>query len=307
MNLSKKVKTALDETRLLILGAQILLGFQLQGVFQERFASLSFTARLLDCLGQLLMTITVGLLIAPSMHHLIAEHGEDTKRLLRITSLYAGLALLPFAISVGLSLYIVFELDSGAVAGIIAGAAFFALAMLLWYALAWLVKMLNGKRAMNRSETVTPLSARIEQMLTEARVILPGAQALLGFQLVVTLTRTFELLPESSRMLHMAALCSVAVATILLMVPAALHRISFAGENTESFFRMGSWFVMIAPAPLASGIAADLYVASTQASGSMALGAAIGLASLVALVTFWYTVPFYVRTTRPATRSFSKN
>ena len=29
----------------------------------------------------------------------------------------------------------------------------------------------------------TPLHAKIEQMLTEARVILPGAQALFGFQL----------------------------------------------------------------------------------------------------------------------------
>ena len=138
--LSKKVKTALDETRLLILGAQILLGFKLQGVFQERFASLSHTAQLLDCLDQLLMAITVGLLIAPSMHHLIAENGEDTQRLLRVTTLYAGVALFPFAISVGLSLYIVFEQNYGAVVGITAGTAFFSLAILLWYGLEWLVK-----------------------------------------------------------------------------------------------------------------------------------------------------------------------
>lgn len=146
-------------------------------------------------------------------------------------------------------------------------------------------------------ETITPLSKKIDQMLTEARVILPGAQALLGFQLVVTLTRTFEQLSEVSRVLHMAALCSVALATILLMAPAALHRISFAGENTENFFRMGSWFVMIAPAPLALGIAADLYVATTQASNSTVLGTAMGLASLVALVMFWFAIPLYIRIT----------
>ena len=39
-DLRKKVKTALDETRLLILGAQVLFGFQLNGVFQEAFAGL---------------------------------------------------------------------------------------------------------------------------------------------------------------------------------------------------------------------------------------------------------------------------
>ena len=40
MKLSEKVKIALDETRILILGAQILLGFGFRGVFSERFDEL---------------------------------------------------------------------------------------------------------------------------------------------------------------------------------------------------------------------------------------------------------------------------
>ena len=39
---------------------------------------------------------------------------------------------------------------------------------------------------------------------------------------------------------------------------AVLHRISFAGEDTPSFFMIGSWFVILAPAPLAIGIAGIL-------------------------------------------------
>jgi len=35
MELAKLVKTALDETRMLVLGAQILLGFELSGVFRD--------------------------------------------------------------------------------------------------------------------------------------------------------------------------------------------------------------------------------------------------------------------------------
>jgi len=34
-----------------------------------------------------------------------------------------------------------------------------------------------------------PFSGQIDQMLTEARVILPGSQALLGFQLAIVLTQ----------------------------------------------------------------------------------------------------------------------
>jgi hypothetical protein len=39
--LERKLKTALDESRLLILGAQVLFGFQFQSVFQDRFVELA--------------------------------------------------------------------------------------------------------------------------------------------------------------------------------------------------------------------------------------------------------------------------
>jgi uncharacterized protein DUF6328 len=87
-------------------------------------------------------------------------------------------------------------------------------------------------------------------MLTEARVIIPGAQALLGFQLTVTLTRAFEQLPFESKLAHAAALCCIALSIILLMAPAALHRISFGGEDSADFLRIGS---VSAPLPLALG------------------------------------------------------
>ena len=48
------------------------------------------------------------------------------------------------------------------------------------------------------AEKPTPLSTKVEQLLTEARVIIPGAQALLGFQFTVTLTRSFEQLPAGA-------------------------------------------------------------------------------------------------------------
>lgn len=76
MSLSRKVKTALDENRLLILGAQILFGFQFHGVFQESFAFLPSYARDLNSLALILMALTIGLLIAPSMQHRIVEEAR---------------------------------------------------------------------------------------------------------------------------------------------------------------------------------------------------------------------------------------
>ena len=82
-SLSKQVKIALDETRLLMLGAQVLFGFKLNGVFQEEFANLSVASRYVDCAGQVLMAMAIGLLVAPSMQHRIVENGEDTVRIHR--------------------------------------------------------------------------------------------------------------------------------------------------------------------------------------------------------------------------------
>src|SRR5205823_13962950 len=134
-------------------------------------------------------------------------------------------ALLPFGISLGLSIYIVFDHLYGSAAAVAAGVSFCIAAGLCWYCLEFVVKHLRGNEHMQRTdEKPTPLPAKIDQMLTEARVIIPGAQALLGFQLTVTLTRSFEQLSASSRLIHVVALCCVAVAIILLMTPAALHR-----------------------------------------------------------------------------------
>jgi hypothetical protein len=295
MSLRKKVKTALDETRLLILGAQVLFGFQFNGVFQDGFAELSPTVRLMNCAGQMLMVLAIGLLIAPSMQHRIVEQGEDTARIQRATSVLAGLALVPFQISLGLSIFVVFDRLYGTNVGIIAGALFCLVAGILWFALPLALRSSTGINAMQTAQEPTPLVARVEQMLTEARIILPGAQALLGFQLTVILTRSFEQLPAGSRFLHVAALCCVALATILLMTPAALHRIAFSGEDTPLFFRLGSWLVAAAPAPLALGISGDLYVAILKASASDELAEVLALAALAILGGLWYALPLALR------------
>jgi Family of unknown function (DUF6328) len=295
MSLSRKVKTALDENRLLILGAQVLFGFQFQAVFQEAFAELPSVSRGMNSVALTLMALTICLLIAPSMHHRIVEGGADTNRIHRVAGLFAGAALAPFGVSLGLDIFIVVEHVLGLFAAVIAGSAFCALAAVLWFILGLVLRFSLKVRAMPKKEEPTPLPTRIEQMLTEARVILPGAQALLGFQLAVTFTRSFGELDVVAKLVHVAALCCVALAVVLLMTPAALHRIAFRGEDTKSFLNLGSGFVLAAPIALALGLAGDMQVAigkATDASGSATI---IATVSFVVLMGFWYAVPLLLR------------
>ena len=90
-------------------------------------------------------------------------------------------------------------------------------------------------------------------MLTEARVIIPGGQALLGFQLIAVLTKAFNELPPTFKYIHCVGLSAVALSVILLMTPAALHRIGFQGEDDPAFFRIGSLLVVAGALDVVSG------------------------------------------------------
>ena len=69
------------------------------------------------------------------------------------------------------------------------------------------------------------LDEEIHHALTEIRMVLPGAQALLGFQFITLVLQEFEKLPDSMKITHLVSLSLMALAVILLMTPAADHRI----------------------------------------------------------------------------------
>jgi len=291
----KKVKIALDECRVLMLGAQILFGFHLRAVFEEQFASLPRASHVLYVFAFGAMAVVIALLIAPSMQHRIVEEGRTSGRILAATTLFAGLALAPFALSLGTDIAIVFGFKFGTPTGAALGLAFAGLALALWYGIEYLLRRPNRKERAMPEEPDTPIDVRVEHMLTESRLLLPGAQALFGFQLTVLLTPAFDKLAENLKLTHAFALCSIALTIILLMTPAALHRVSFGGQNTESFHRMGSAFVIAAAVPLAFGISADLYVAIAKALGSAPIGLAVACALAALLALLWFVQPLALR------------
>src|ERR1700760_953661 len=136
MKLSEKVKIALEETRILILGAQILLGFGFRGVFSARFDELPEYARYADGIALALLVCAIGLLVAPDPYHRIVEQGQDSGPLHRYATVIADLALLPFALALGLVLFVgatgIFDDSAVSTAAGIAGAG---VALALWYGL----------------------------------------------------------------------------------------------------------------------------------------------------------------------------
>jgi Family of unknown function (DUF6328) len=291
-DLDRRVKAALDETRLLILGVQVLLGFEFQCFFQDGFSNLSEGSKFICMVSLCLVILSIGVLVIPSMEHRLVESGRSTNRLVRATNACAGLGLVPLTASLGLSTYVVIDRHFGMHAGIASGLAVACVAAFAWFGLELSIGSSRGSKQMEAART--PLTTRIDQLLTEARLIIPGAQALFGFQFVAMLTTGFERLPQNAKLVHAAALGLIALNVILLMTPAALHRLSFGGEDSASFLRIGSAFVIAAPLFLAGGISLEAYVVMQKVDEGQGAAAAGG-ASFLVLAGLWYALPLALR------------
>jgi hypothetical protein len=292
--MDRKLKTALDETRLLILGVQILLGFEFQCVFQDGFDGLGSGAKHLS-LGSLgLIVLSIAILIAPSMQHRLVEAGQSTPRLIGATNRLTGAALLPLTLGLALSAYVVTQRTFGSAIGIAIAAFLGCASSFCWFGLEIVViGRRQGARKMQPSPT--PLKTKIEQLLTEARLIIPGGQALFGFQFIAMLTSGFDRLPETAKVVHAVALCLVGMNVILMMTPAALHRLSFGGEDSPRFFRLGAALVTAGPAFLAAGVSAETYVVFLKAVKSPEASVTASIAALMVLTGFWYAWPLVLR------------
>ena len=292
-----KVKTSFSETRNVVLGAQILLGFQYNAVFRPGFEHLSGTARWTEAVALGLLLAVMLLLLAPTSFHHIAQRGEATARQLQFNKRMIGWALLPFALALGANLFIATERPLGVATSVTLAAAGCAVALLSWFGIELMLatkRHEGGQRGGSRAEEPTSLKDKINQLLEESRIVLPGAQALLGFQFAAYLTDAFDRLPEASKLVHTASLLSIAFAVILLMTPAPLHRLAYNGEEDPDFNRKATRLVLAAMVPLALGLVGELYVVLARIGGGT-VGVVIAVAGVLAFLGAWFGYPLLAR------------
>jgi Family of unknown function (DUF6328) len=294
MALEQRIKDALNEARMVVLVVQVLLGFQFSVVLQQRFDQLSRAGQLVHVAGLGLLLAAFALAVAPATFHRMAEHGNDSPRVLQFTSCMVGLALLPFAAALGTSLFVVSEWMGTRLEAAMISAAGVLCALALWYG--W--PLLHRRRPTPERERQGPsdIATKIEHALTEARMVLPGAQALLGFQFMSFFAAGFADLPRASRLIHFSGLLSVSLAGILLIAPAAFHRLAEQGQSTTRFYRDASGMVQASLVPLALWMSADFYVVVAKVSGWIADGAVSAAALLLGVFCLWWGIPRFSRT-----------
>jgi hypothetical protein len=135
------------------------------------------------------------------------------------------------------------------------------------------------------------LAQAAQYLLDESRMVLPGIQALFGFQLIAVFSPGFaNTLTPQEQQLHLSAIALVALAVAFVMSPAAYHRQTGPRDITEAFVRVSTRLLLIGMWPLAIGICIDFYLVSRVIlNPSVARWLAAGL--LVAFIGLWFVLP----------------
>jgi hypothetical protein len=136
-----------------------------------------------------------------------------------------------------------------------------------------------------------PLPKAAAYLLDECRMVLPGIQALFGFQLIVVFNPGFDQkLGQGEQRLHLIAIALVAFAIALIMTPAAYNRQTAPREVSESYIRISTRLLLWSMFPLSVAISLDFYlIAQTILKGVIAAG----LAAIVfsAFFLLWFLLP----------------
>lgn len=294
--MSNAIRNALNEARILILCTQVLLGFHYQSVLAPRFDRLPEALRWLSLGGLAMLILTFVLLAAPAAYHRIVDRGAASPDVQVFTTRALAAALLPLALAFGMATYVMTERIDVGVRPAVAAAAIVGTALGCWYVWPLSTRRPARKEGHAMSERAeTPVKDRVEHVLTEIRMVLPGAQALLGFSFAAVLMERFERLPASSQVVHLVGGAFVMLATILLMTPASRHRLVERGADTEQFHRFASRLLLAAMAALGAGVAAQAWVVVRRVSDSVPIATAAAVTSLALCFGVWFGLTLWLR------------
>ena len=133
----------------------------------------------------------------------------------------------------------------------------------------------------------------------EARMVLPGVQAVLGFQLVAVFNQRFESFSELEQLMHLAAFLLMALAMGLVMLPAAYHRQVERGCVSRRFVNLSSTVLTVAMVPLIAGVSLDTFLIARLITHHLTLSAAVAAATASVLASLWFVFPALCRRPKP--------
>lgn len=142
------------------------------------------------------------------------------------------------------------------------------------------------------------LEEQATHLESEARMLLPGVQTILGFQLMAVFNQRFERFSENEQLVHYAAFLLTALTMALMMTPAAYHRQAERRCVTRRFVDLSSWLLTFSMVPFIAGMCLDTYLVGRLITHEASLGLAAAAGTLLVLSGLWFVLPAVVRKRR---------
>ena len=122
------------------------------------------------------------------------------------------------------------------------------------------------------------------ELLEELRSLIPGAEVLFGFLLAIRFTEQFGDLTTLQEYVYYATLLSTAVALVMLLAPAAYHRIRFREGDKEVMLRKGNREAIAGTAAIATAFTGVLFLVTDLV---FSIPVAVVVAVLFFALTAW--------------------
>jgi hypothetical protein len=135
------------------------------------------------------------------------------------------------------------------------------------------------------------LKDEMRNVVEEARMVIPGVQALFGFQTMAVFNNRFSELPSSGTAAYVAGLGLLALAIGLLMAPASYHRIAEPGQVSRRMIDLSSSLITAALVPLLFGLSLDIYVVLLAAIHDATIALAGGALAFCIFTLLWFVFP----------------
>ena len=154
--------------------------------------------------------------------------------------------------------------------------------------------LINSKKS--PSQEAESLEKEATHTLEEMRMVLPGVQALFGFQLIAVFNQTFDkILSVDEQRLHLVGVLLTAVTVALTMAPAAYHRQAEPHEISSRFLKLASALLSCGMFSLMLSLLVDCYLIAQiivkQQTWSLAITGLMGAFYL----GLWFVLPRLMR------------
>jgi hypothetical protein len=130
----------------------------------------------------------------------------------------------------------------------------------------------------------------MRDMIEEARCILPGLQAVFGFQTIAVFNERFNDLETYAQVCHVFGLVLLVISMAMLMTPAVYYRAQH-GVATARMVKKSRRSIRGALLPLALGLSLGMLTVMSLATDSVTISVLAALASLFLFVGLWYVMP----------------